>query len=491
MSFGISDEGFTLKRLNDILTEQRAKAVQLFQDLTAEGDLVDTSDSSLLGRLIALDAAGDADLWEVAQQSWSAFDPNSATGISLDNLVQYGGISRFGASPSTAIGLFAGTLNTLVPAGSTVSAPNTQVEFTASESVALSPTLAAGITISVNTLQNSAAYSVTYTPFGSTATTATFTSDGDATVAEILAGLQAVIAGSHPLLDATVVGSGSAATLVINNDDVFQSITYSVTSNFIINKVKKTGGLTAVVNGALSQEANTITQIVTPVLGWDSVTNPLAASEGRLAETDEELRIRFRNTKLERSSNILDSLYSALQNLDGVEEVQIYENDTDVTDSNGVLPHSFLPVILGGSSQLIAETIWENKPMGIRSQGSTVIAVTDSQGFLHGIGLERPAPVTIYVEMTLSLNPEADNPFPGDGTEQIQAAIIAYASDKFGVGKDVIFSRLFTPINSIPGHQVDSLFIGTSPSPAGTSNVIINFDELASFESLNIIVNIV
>ena len=79
MSFGISDEGFTLKRLNDILTEQRAKAVQLFQDLVAEGDLVDTSDSSLLGRLIALDAAGDADLWEVAQQSWSALDPNSAT----------------------------------------------------------------------------------------------------------------------------------------------------------------------------------------------------------------------------------------------------------------------------------------------------------------------------------------------------------------------------------------------------------------------------
>lgn len=487
MSFGISDEGFTLKRLNDILAEQRAKAVQLFQDLVTEGDLVDTSDSSLLGRLIALDAAGDADLWEVAQQSWSAFDPNSSTGISLDNLVQYGGISRFSASPSTAIGLFAGTLNTLVPAGSTVSAPNTQLEFTTTESVALSPTLSAGITISVGTLQNNTAYSVTYTPFGGTASTATFTSDADATVAEILVGLQSAITGSHPLLDATVVG----VTLVIDNDDVFQSITYSVTSNFIINKVKKTGGLTATVNGNLSQEANTITQIVTPVLGWDSVTNPLAASEGRLAETDEELRIRFRNTKLERSSNILDSLYSAILNLDGVEEVAIYENDTDVTDSNGVLPHSFLPVVLGGSSQIIAETIWENKPMGIRSQGSTVIAVTDSQGFLHDIGLERPAPVTIYVTMTLSMDPEADNPFPGDGATQIQDAIISYASDNFGVGKDVIYSRLFTPINSVPGHQVDSLFIGTSPSPVGTSNIVIDFDEIASFESANIIVNIV
>lgn len=482
MAFGLTDEGFILKRLQDILNEQRAFAQQLFQDLVQPGQTVDVSDSSALGRLISLDAPGDADLWEVAQMVYSAFDPNSATGIALDNLVAYTGISRFPASPSTAIGLFTGDLNTLIPAGSTVSAPDTNLEFDLMESVALSPSLAAGITLSVNTLQNSTAYSVTYTPAGGSASVATYTSDGSATVNEILTGLQAVIAGSHPLLSSSVVGT----TFVIDNADVFQNITYAVSSNFIINKVKKTGNLQATVNGANSQEAGSINNIVTPVLGWDSVTNPLAASGGRLLETDEELRLRFRNTKLERSSNILDSLYSALLNIDGVEEVRIYENDTDVIDSNGVQPHSFLPIVLGGSSQLIAETIWENKPIGILSQGSTVVTITDSQGFPHDIGLQRPDPVNIYVAVDISADPEANIPLPGDASDQIKAAIIAYADANFGVGKDVIYSRLYTPINTIPGHTINSLFIGLAPAPVGTSNLVIAFDEIASFQNANI-----
>lgn len=486
MAYGLTKQGFVLKRLNDILAEQRQKAVALFQDLVEEGDVVDTSESSLLGRLIALDAAGDADLWEVAQQSWTALDPNSATGVSLDNIVQYGGISRFGPSASTAVGLFAGDNGTLILGGSVVKSADNN-EFSVIGSVALSPSLAAGVTVVVNSVSNATQYRITYTTGITGSSTVTYTSDSSATGTEILNGLQSLISSSHPLLVASVVGT----TLVINLADVFQTSTFTTTGNLSITKVRKTGQLQAVEDGAIEQEANTINQIVTPVFGWDSITNPIAASPGRLLETDEELRIRFRNTKLERSSNILDSLYSALLNLEGVEEVQIYENDTDITDSNGVLPHSFLPVVLGGSSQLIADTIWENKPMGIRSQGNTVVSVVDSQGFPHNIGFERPNPVTIYIEMTLSLNPEAPIPFPGNGVEQIQDSIISYADDNFGVGKDVIYSRLFTPINQVPGHQIDSLFIGTSPSPISTSNIVIDFNELASFESVNISVNVV
>lgn len=479
--YGITDTGFVIKRLNDILIEQRQRAVALFQDLLPPGEVVDTSDSSSIGRLIGLDSAGDAELWEVAQQTWSSFDPNSATGISLDNLVQYSGIARFAQSQSTAIGLFAGDNGTLITGGSAVrSLDNNQ--FQVIGSVALSPSLAAGITIVVNTVTNTTVYSFTYTSGSAGTTTVSYTTDGSATEAEILNGLQAVVALSHPLLVATVVGT----TLVIDRADVFQSSTFTTTSNLSITKVKKIGQLQADEFGPISQEANTITTIITPVLGWDSVTNPLAASEGRLVETDEELRLRFRNTKLERSSNILDSLYSALLNVDGVTEVAVYENDTDITDSNGVLPHSFLPVVLGGSSQIIAETIWDNKPMGILSQGNTVITITDSQGFLHDIGFERPNPVTIYMIINLSLNPEDPTIFPGDGVEQIQSNIQSYANSNIGVGKDVIFSRLFTPINQVPGHQIDSMFIGTSPAPAGTANITIDFDEIASFESINI-----
>jgi len=480
-NFGITDSGFVLKRLQNILDEQKIKAEQLFADLLPAGEIVDTSTSTALGRLIALDAPGDADLWEVAQQCWSAFDPNSATGISLDNLVQYGGIARFPASASTATALFAGDNGTLIAGGSVVRSADNN-EFSVSGSVALSPSQSAGITLTVSVVANTTLYTLTYTAGITGSNTISYTSSGAATANEIVTGIKAIIDSSHPLLSASLVGN----TLIVDMVDVFQASTFSTSSNLAITKVKKIGQLVAVEVGEINQDANTINEIVTPVLGWDSVTNPLDASPGRLVETDEELRLRFRNTKLERSSNILDSLYSALLNVDGVEELAIYENDTDITDSNGVLPHSFFPVVLGGSSQIIAETIWQNKPMGIKSQGNTIIPITDTQGFLHNIGFERPTPVVVYISMTLSLNPEAPIQFPSDGADQIRAAIQTYASQNFGVGKDVIYSRMFTPINTVPGHQIDSLFIGTTPSPVGTANIVIDFADISSFESINI-----
>lgn len=486
MAFGVTDQGFSLKRLNDILREKRQKAVELFQDLVEPGDVVDTSTSSLLGRLIDLDAAGDSELWEVGQQSWNALDPNSATGISLDNVVQYGGISRFGASASTALELYKGDFNTLIQAGNTVSASNTNKQFTLTSDITLNTSLCAGIVLTVASVTNSTLYRITYTALNSTSQNVDYTSDGSATQTEILAGLQSVIASSHPLLSASVVGT----TLVVNNSDIFQTITYSTSGNLTVSKVSKIGNVTCTEVGPNAQEANTITTINTPVLGLDSVTNPLAATIGRLEETDQELRIRFRNTKLERSTNLLDSLYSALLNLDGIQEVKIYENDTSITDPNGVLGHSFLPVILGGNSQQIAQTIWENKPIGILSQGDTTVVIKDQQGFDHNISFKIPDPITIYVALTVSEDPEASTPFPGDGVDQIKTQIIDYAKTNIGVGKDVIYSRLFTPINNVPGHQIDSLFIGTSPAPVGTSNIVIAFDEIASFQSVNISVTV-
>ena len=54
MAYGLQDEGFILKRAPEIKAELDNRAVQLFQDLVPEGDVVDTSESALLGRLIGL-----------------------------------------------------------------------------------------------------------------------------------------------------------------------------------------------------------------------------------------------------------------------------------------------------------------------------------------------------------------------------------------------------------------------------------------------------
>lgn len=476
---GVTPTGFEIERLPEILTDLRSVATELFQDLTVPGDVPDTSEPTALGRLIAIASVPISDLWEAAQQVYSAFDPNSATGIALDNLVALAGLVRQGASSSTASVVVSGDTNTLITAGSVVSSPTTGERFDVNVPIALVPSIASGIGVTTLTVADSTLYTITY---ANTTTTQNinYTSGIGATQASILAGLKTVIDGSHPSLNASIDGS----TLTVMRDDVFQTVSFTTTANLGIIKVTAVGEVVAENTGPLEQEANSITTIATPILGWDTVNNPLAASPGSNEETDEELRERFRNAKYDRATNTLDAIYTALINVENVQEVVIYENDTDVTDGNGVPPHSFLPIVVGGVSTDIANAIWDNKPIGILSYGNTTVNVNDIQGFPHPVSFSRPNPITIYISIDLT----TDANFPANGIDLMKQALIDYFQANFGIGDDVIYSRLYTPINSIPGHEVNSLTIGTSPSPVGMVNIPIAFDAIASLSDVNILI---
>lgn len=475
--YGLTPNGFIIKRLQELKTEDDALAVSLFQDLVSPQDIVDTSPSSTIGRLIGLHIPSLADLWEVAQQVYLAFDPNSATGIALDNLVAYGGLIRGEQTFSTAQALFTGDNGTLIDAGLTVRGTTTGENFTVRSSVPLTTTGASGIGVQALTVADNTLYTITYA--GATTTnTISYTSGLGATQSTILSGIKAVVDASHPTLSAVITNN----ILYINRISVFDTVNFSSSVNIGIVKVSKVGNLTAVNAGPVTGEANTITSIQTPKTGWDSITNPTAVVPGEDIETDEELRERFRQSKYIRASNILEALYSDLISLPNVLEVQIYENDTDVVDTNGVPAHSFLPIVVGGDPLDIANSIWQNKPLGIRSYGNTIQTIYDSQGFPHQIGFERPNPVDIYIRMNLT----TDANYPQNGDDLIRSNL---TSTDFGIGDDVIYSRLYTPINSVPGHQVNSLEVSLDGISWNTSNIDILFNQIATLESANILIS--
>jgi len=477
---GVTNQGFVIRRLPEVITELQNRAISLFQELVPPGDFVDVSDSSILGRLIGLVSPSLADLWEAAQQDYAAFDPNTSTGIALDNLVALGGISREEETPSTSTVLISGDNGTLVASGSVVGSTVDASQWSVVAPIALSPSNASGCSVSILVAGDSTDYTITYTS-STSSNTITYTSGVGATTASILNGLNSVIQSSHTSFTSSVSGE----VLTLTRNDEFSTVTFTTSTNVGITKVQKIGDVQCTENGPTEAEVNTLTRILTPQLGWDSVTNTLAASIGTNRETDEELRERFRNTKFERASNIIEALYSALISVSGVTEVIIYENDTDVVDANGVPAHGFMPLILGGSTAEIVEAIWENKPMGITSHGNVSSTVTDSQGLTHSIRFQRPDPVPIYITLSLT----TDVLFPSTGPDDIKSALIQYFEDNFGIGDDVVYSRLYTPINSVVGHQVDSLYIGTSPSPIGASNITIDFDSIATLSSANITIN--
>lgn len=476
---GVENTGFVLKRLPEIILELRQEAASLFQDLVAPGEVVDTSDSSALGRLIGLVSPSTADLWEAAQEVYSAFDPNSSTGIALDNLVALSGVTRLSQSATRADVYLTASVNTTIPNGSIVQSVLTATDFSTTSDVVFKSVQTVGVGVNVVSLDVNNSYTLRYrASTDSSYISVQVASTSTPSIEDIYIAFEAAIQATHPDLE-TFRDNGRLFVKPVTN---FQLFDFEVSNNMVISKVMKTVAVEATEVGSIEQAPNTITTIITPILGWDSVKNPQEASVGRYEETDEELRLRWRNTKFQFATNIVESLYSAVFSLEGVSNAVIYENDTDVVDENGVLPHSFLTLVDGGLSSDVATAIWRNRPTGIRSQGNTSVDIIDSFGYIRTINFSRPTEVQVYIEIDL----ETNNRFPEDGEQKIKEALISYING-LTINDDVVYSRLYTPINSVEGHQVNSLRIGTDPLNLGFSNIITNFDEIAKTQSANIV----
>lgn len=482
---GLTREGLEIKTQDEVLNDNRTRAANLFADQVPAGDVVDTGNNSTLGRLIGVVSPAEASMWEAIQQVYNSFNPATAIGIALDNIIALSGISRLVAQPTRAQVILEGTTNITIssPLGKAYSS-TTQRVFSILNPVLMSPMSASGVGIVTSAVVDNTDYVFSYSVDGVNFIDTTYNSGVGATSASILAGLKTNI---DLILGGVFTTYYQDGRLFITRTDPFQIADFAVSINLRIEKVRKLGIAVDDIVGAYPQQAMSIDTISVPISGWDSIINPISATTGRLVETDEELRERFRNSKFFQSQNILEALLDALRNVDGVTDVVVYENDTDAVDVNGVPAHSFLPIVLGGLPSDIGQTIWENKPTGIPSVGDTTVQIADSQGFLHSISYKRPTEIPIYVTVSIS---DAGG-IAGDAEAQIRQNIENYGEANYFIGDDVIYSRFYTPINAVPGHMVNSLFIGTAPSPSGTANIVIDFDAVATFNPANITVNLV
>lgn len=482
---GLSSTGLEIKTIDDVLNDSRTRAADIFADLVPAGDIVDVSDNSALGRMIGVMAPSEASLWEAIQQIYDSFNPNTAIGVSLDNIVALSGINRLVAAPTRAQVLLEGTVNTVIssPLGKAYSS-TTQRVFSILNPVVLSPENASGVGIAVTNVQDNTLYRFSYSTDGVNFIDTDITSAvSGATSASILAQIKAEVDLLFSGVFTTYYQDGR---LFVSRTDPFQIATFTVSVNLAIQKVIKLGVAQDDIVGPFEQPAMAIDTISVPIAGWDSIINPVAATTGRLQETDPELRERFRNSKFVQSANIIESLIDALNNVAGVVDLKIYENDTDTTSLEGVPPKSFMPIVLGGLPTDIGNAIWQNKPTGISSSGDTTVQIVDSLSFVHNISYKRPTEIPVYVSIDIS--PVGD--LAGDATATIRQNVVEYGNMNYLIGDDVIYSRFYTPVNAVPGHMVNSLTIGTSPSPTGMVNIPINFDQVATFLPANVIVTI-
>ena len=480
-NFGLTEKGFVRKRLPEILSDERQRAVSLFQDLVEPGDVVDTSSSSALGRLIAIVSANNAELWETAEEVYQAFDPNSSTGIALDNLVALSGIFRSEGRASTATCVVGGDTGTIIPEGSAVRSIVGGSILSSSTQVTLNNIRVVGLDVQVINVLPETQYTIQYST-NSFVIVANYTSGTSPTASEILNGIAESL-NINEEMEAVVEDD----VLVINKTNIFVSSDFTLDSNLVSVKSRKTVTFVADEIGSNAYPRNTITNIVTPVLGWDSVNNPFDAVSGNGVETDTELRSRFQQSKGLRAVNTLDSLYAGLYSIDEVVQVRVYETPTDVYNADYDIPgHSFRPIVMGGDIQDIGREIWTRSPFGILSVGNTTVSVADSQGISHTVSFDRPVERRVTISMELTI----DDNFPADGAEQIRVALVNYFSENVGIGDKIRMSRLYTPINSVRGHYVEDLVVKLDgwedTENLGIEAAEIAFNEIPSLSSEDI-----
>jgi uncharacterized phage protein gp47/JayE len=237
---------------------------------------------------------------------------------------------------------------------------------------------------------------------------------------------------------------------------------------------------------AIPAVSGSLTVIETPVSGWSSVINVLDAVPGTPLESDAALRVRRVEELAGTDGPGLDNLRAALLALEGVISCTIFENVTNVTDPDGVPPHSFETLIRGGDDYKIAETIFARKASGVRAYGSDVSEdVPDSAGNLHTIEATRPTEIPIYVSVTLT---KQAGLYPSTGDADVKAAIAAQGN-LLAVGFDVFSAALYQAVYKIAGVlNVSALTVGTAPSPVGSS-VTITSRQLAVFDTSRVTVS--
>lgn len=230
--------------------------------------------------------------------------------------------------------------------------------------------------------------------------------------------------------------------------------------------------------GAFSLNAHTQLTIETITLGLNSVTTSVDAEIGIEEETDSQLRQRFSKSRARNAINSAEAIEGEIGDLTDVKQVIVLENNTNQTDSAGILPHSINVIVEGGNEVDIAKVIYKNKGAGIGLQGNSSVNLMIN-GKQRTIKFDKATPVDVHISMTL-VRYEDFTEIDKDEVKRMLSNV------KFKIGKDVSLSRLYSPINTIGGFWVKSLKIGKSSGVLSAENIIIQPRELARIQRANI-----
>jgi hypothetical protein len=303
-------------------------------------------------------------------------------------------------------------------------------------------------------------------------------------------------AGTPSLVDVDITGvastaipSGSQARTT--DGDLFESV-----SNLVIGVGGTVSGqFQSVELGAIGAGSNTLTIIVDNIIGWETITNPLAATPGSAEQSDASVRTTRRTELALQGRSISEAIFSNVSAVDGVTSLALRENTTNAPDTiDGILidAHSVWTAVRGGTDEDVANALYEAKSGGAGWTGGTTVVVTDQiSGQDNDVMFDRPAEIPMFVRITVQVIGATGI----DPTTAVKQSIVDYANGDidgeqgFVVGGDVSPFELAGAVNiQNPEIFVRLCEISDDDITYVTSTFAIALDEIATIDENDIAV---
>lgn len=263
-----------------------------------------------------------------------------------------------------------------------------------------------------------------------------------------------------------------------------------------------------------------LTVIGTPTAGWSSVTNPLAATQGQPEERDEEYRVRRSESVSRPGSNQVDNLLANVRVVPGVTTARVIENNLPAADADGVPGHSVAVIVNGGSDADVGLAIQQKKNPGCGmyprwnpstdswydppgSNGVLVNVVSPVTGLEAPITFQRALAKLVFVNVKIhrigvlpnNIGDLVSDAIIADSSKTLlnNGSVTGFNKNGYDIGEIVPVGRMYTPVNKVLGMYGDSyaeITIGTSASSQGSAPIQTGYNELATFDSANIAVEV-